>query len=216
MASLAHHLYTMACNNAWANHRLISACSQLSQEEFIARRTSFFPSIKATLNHILTVDWYYIDALERAYRNDSPNRETDAFFDPEEPFDTASVLDRAARDRPAAGQALRRLDRGRRRPAGPHGPQKRRTPRERDAPAGAPVPAPDPPSRPGARDARGHESRASAARRVLLRERGASSRGRARRDRAFGNVDLGAEVIGVAGPCRPREGGDPVASLERR
>ena len=68
MASLAHHLYTMACNNAWANHRLISACSQLSQEEFVARRTSFFPSIKATLNHILTVDWYYIDALERAYR----------------------------------------------------------------------------------------------------------------------------------------------------
>ena len=23
MASLAHHLYTMACNNAWANHRLL-------------------------------------------------------------------------------------------------------------------------------------------------------------------------------------------------
>ena len=92
MASLAHHLYTMACNNAWANHRLLSACLQLSQEEFVARRTSFFPSIKATLNHILTVDWYYIDAIERAYRNESPNRETDAFFDPEEPFDTASVL----------------------------------------------------------------------------------------------------------------------------
>ena len=92
MASLAHHLYTMACNNAWANHRLLEACSRLSQEDFVARRTSFFPSIKATLNHILTVDWYYIDALERAYRNDSPNRDTDAFFDPEEPFDTASVL----------------------------------------------------------------------------------------------------------------------------
>ena len=36
MASLAHHLYTMACHNAWANHRLISACSQQSQEEFDA------------------------------------------------------------------------------------------------------------------------------------------------------------------------------------
>jgi uncharacterized damage-inducible protein DinB len=92
MASLAHHLYTMACNNAWANHRLLNACCRLTQEDFVATRVSFFPSIKATLNHILTVDWYYIDALERAYRNESPNRDTDAFFDPEEPFDTASVL----------------------------------------------------------------------------------------------------------------------------
>jgi uncharacterized damage-inducible protein DinB len=92
MASLAHHLYTMACNNAWANHRLLNACCRLAQEDFVATRVSFFPSIKATLNHILTVDWYYIDALERAYRNESPNRNTEAFFDPEEPFDTASVL----------------------------------------------------------------------------------------------------------------------------
>lgn len=92
MASLAHHIYTMACNNAWANHRLLRACAKLSQDEFVARRTSFFPSIKATLNHILTVDWFYIDALERAYRNDSPNRNVGAFFDPEEPFDTVAAL----------------------------------------------------------------------------------------------------------------------------
>jgi uncharacterized damage-inducible protein DinB len=92
MASLAHHLYTMACNNAWANHRLLGACGKLSHDEFIAPRTSFFPSIKATLNHILTVDWYYVDALERAYRNESPNRETHKFFDPEEPFDTIGAL----------------------------------------------------------------------------------------------------------------------------
>jgi uncharacterized damage-inducible protein DinB len=92
MASLAHHLYSMACNNAWANHRLLGACAKLSQEEFVAARTSFFPSIRATLNHILTVDWYYLDALERAYRNESPNREPGKFFDPEEPFDTAGAL----------------------------------------------------------------------------------------------------------------------------
>jgi uncharacterized damage-inducible protein DinB len=92
MASLAHHFYTMACNNAWANHRLLRACSQLSQEAFVAERTSFFPSIKATLNHILTVDWYYLDALERAYRNESPNREFAKFFDPEEPCDTLGAL----------------------------------------------------------------------------------------------------------------------------
>ena len=92
MASLAHHLYTMACNNAWANHRLLLACAKLSDVDFTAKRTSFFPSIKATLNHIVTVDWYYIDALERAYRNEPPNHERDKFFDPEEPFDTVGAL----------------------------------------------------------------------------------------------------------------------------
>ncbi|HVE48838.1 MAG TPA: DinB family protein [Casimicrobiaceae bacterium] len=92
MASLAHHLYTMACNNAWANHRLLGACAKLSPDAFAARRTSFFPSLKATLNHILTVDWYYVDSLERAYRNESPNREYQKFFDPEEPFDTIGAL----------------------------------------------------------------------------------------------------------------------------
>src|SRR5262245_48491595 len=92
MASLAHHFYTMACNNAWANHRLLKVCGQLSQADFVGKRTSFFPSIKATLNHILTVDWYYVDALERGYKNESPNRNADAFFDPEEPFDTLGIL----------------------------------------------------------------------------------------------------------------------------
>ncbi len=53
-----------ARNNAWANHRLLNACARLSQAEFEATRTSFFPSIKATLNHILTVDRFYVDAME--------------------------------------------------------------------------------------------------------------------------------------------------------
>ena len=58
------YLHAMAGNNAWSNHRLLTACSKLSPEAFAARRTSFFPSIQATLNHILIVDWYYVDALE--------------------------------------------------------------------------------------------------------------------------------------------------------
>ena len=41
----------------WTNHRLLGACSHLSQAEFEAARSSFFPSIRATLNHNLTVDW---------------------------------------------------------------------------------------------------------------------------------------------------------------
>ncbi|MBO1073149.1 DinB family protein [Roseomonas marmotae] len=63
-ASLLLALRAMAYNNAWANHRLLSACARLSQEEFAAERAGFFPSIQATLNHILIVDRFYIDALE--------------------------------------------------------------------------------------------------------------------------------------------------------
>jgi uncharacterized damage-inducible protein DinB len=68
----------MAFNNAWANHRLLAACARLTQEEFEATRTGFFPSIKATLNHILIVDWFYIDGLEggwlgpKAWANRTP------------------------------------------------------------------------------------------------------------------------------------------------
>src|SRR3954447_24553206 len=54
----------LAANNAWSNLRLYRACAHLTRADYEAPRTSFFPSIPATLNHILTVDWYYIDALE--------------------------------------------------------------------------------------------------------------------------------------------------------
>ncbi|MBE9159016.1 DinB family protein [Nodosilinea sp. LEGE 06152] len=97
MTSLTHHLLTMAYNNAWANHRLLKACCHLSQAEFVATRTSFFPSIKATLNHSLTVDWYYIDALERSINQQPPNAQAWAFFEPEEPFDTCAELQREQR-----------------------------------------------------------------------------------------------------------------------
>ena len=63
-ASLAGSFRAMAYNNAWANHRLGEACAGLSDAKFTAPRIGFFPSIAATLNHILTVDWFYVDALE--------------------------------------------------------------------------------------------------------------------------------------------------------
>ena len=94
---LGHHFFTMACNNAWANHRLLRACAQLSPADFVAARTSFFPSIKATLNHNLTVDWYYVDALERALRGEAPNTEARRFFDPQEPFAACAELQAAQR-----------------------------------------------------------------------------------------------------------------------
>ena len=65
MAGLVEHVVRQAHNNAWSNHRLLKACEALSESEFAARRTGFFPSLRATLNHILWVDIYYIDALHR-------------------------------------------------------------------------------------------------------------------------------------------------------
>lgn len=73
------YFLAMARNNAWANHRLLKSCAELSAGEFAATRTSFFPSIVATYNHILTVDWFYVDALEggtlgaKAWENDIPH-----------------------------------------------------------------------------------------------------------------------------------------------
>jgi uncharacterized damage-inducible protein DinB len=92
--SLERHLAAWAFQNAWANHRLLKSCAALAQEEFIAARTSFFPSIKATLNHILTVDWMYVDALERALDGRAPHPRIAGFFEPEEPFDRAADLSR--------------------------------------------------------------------------------------------------------------------------
>jgi len=61
---LIAHFRAMARNNAWANARLLGACEELTPEEFAAPRVSFFPSLRATLNHNLGADLYYLNALE--------------------------------------------------------------------------------------------------------------------------------------------------------
>jgi uncharacterized damage-inducible protein DinB len=68
MSSLAEHVRAVARNNAWANHRLLEACARLSEDEYRAQRVSFFPSVELTLNHILSVDRYYLDALDNGGR----------------------------------------------------------------------------------------------------------------------------------------------------
>ncbi len=75
----------LAYNNALANNRLLSACANLKPGEFEATRASFFPSIKSTLNHIITVDWFYIDGLEGGTLGLRA-------FDIEEPFDNLTSL----------------------------------------------------------------------------------------------------------------------------
>jgi len=49
--------------NRLANHRLHAAMESLSREELHAPRAGFFPTLMATLNHILGVDRYYVGAL---------------------------------------------------------------------------------------------------------------------------------------------------------
>jgi uncharacterized damage-inducible protein DinB len=67
-----------AYNNAWANYRLLTACGALSQQDFEAERTGFFPSLQLTLNHIYVIDLFYVDALEggwlgpKAWENEVP------------------------------------------------------------------------------------------------------------------------------------------------
>jgi uncharacterized damage-inducible protein DinB len=78
----------MAYNNRWANHRLLNACARLSQAEFVALRIGFFPSLRATLNHILVVDRFYVDAIEGGVPGPA------AWADPE-PCETAIMLQEA-------------------------------------------------------------------------------------------------------------------------
>ena len=79
--NLLAFLHTQVHANRLANHRLHHAMRTLSREEYQAPRTSFFPSLAKTLNHILAVDLYYLAALhgeadmERQWR-DAPTCET--------------------------------------------------------------------------------------------------------------------------------------------
>ena len=88
--ALLQSMRTLARANRLANHRLHAACSQLAPDEFKATRISFFPSLWATLNHILIVDWYYVDALEGGCGGPA------LYADPE-PCATLATLDAAQR-----------------------------------------------------------------------------------------------------------------------
>lgn len=54
----------LARNNLLANFRLHETCLRLPLDELVAPRTGFFPTIRATLNHIYCADLFYIDALK--------------------------------------------------------------------------------------------------------------------------------------------------------
>jgi uncharacterized damage-inducible protein DinB len=82
---LVTHFRHMARNNAWSNERLLRACSRLSEAEFAAPRVGFFPSLRATLNHILIIDRYYLEGMEGGVP-------TYAHFENEIPYPLAADL----------------------------------------------------------------------------------------------------------------------------
>ena len=77
-------------NNAWANHRLHGAVAELDESAVRATRTSFFPSIHATLSHILLVDLYYLDGMTGGGRGPS-------IFADEDPYASFEPLRREQR-----------------------------------------------------------------------------------------------------------------------
>ncbi|MEI9404957.1 DinB family protein [Mesorhizobium argentiipisi] len=89
--TLLDHLRRMARNNLWSNDRLYRAVLALKPGEFEAGRTSFFPSISETLNHILAVDLLYLDFLTDGGRGA-------AAYDDYLPFDDAATLATAQAD----------------------------------------------------------------------------------------------------------------------
>src|SRR5262245_65806821 len=110
----------MAYNNAWANHRLLTACARLPQEELMAPRTGFFPSLRATLNHILIINHFYVDAMEggtlgpAAWANEGPCDTVAALQQAQagvdrRPVSVATSLDATGLGRMIHGQASKRV-----------------------------------------------------------------------------------------------------------
>ncbi len=116
--TLIDHFRRMARNNLWSNDRLYRAVLALEPGEFEAERTSFFPSIGETLNHILAVDLLYLDFLEEgalgaaAYDDFVPFADANTLGDAQAATDRRLLkfcqsIDEAALDRQA--EALKRI-----------------------------------------------------------------------------------------------------------
>jgi len=184
--TLADHFRQMARNNAWSNHRLHRACERLQAGEFEAKGVSFFPSLQRTLNHILIVDWYYIDALEAGGRGlsvlerDVPCPALEELVPAQRASDDRLIAYCDALSQDRLEQAVTLVREG------------RVAPTETVAAVLAhSLRAPDPPPRPGARHAGGNERPTPAAGRVPFARRRAPSGGRSARARLEGLSGLG-------------------------
>jgi uncharacterized damage-inducible protein DinB len=94
---IAQILSIQAHANRLANRRLQAALANLSTSELHSKRTSFFPTIIGTLNHLLAVDRYYIAALhaepdmESSYRRFAPHDELNSYASAQDASDLKLV-----------------------------------------------------------------------------------------------------------------------------
>ena len=47
--------------NSWANHRMLDACAPLTPEQLSRDLKSSFPSVRATLEHIVWAEWLWLE-----------------------------------------------------------------------------------------------------------------------------------------------------------
>jgi uncharacterized damage-inducible protein DinB len=47
--------------NFWANHRILNACTPLTPEQLSRDLKSSFPSVRATLEHIMWAEWLWLE-----------------------------------------------------------------------------------------------------------------------------------------------------------
>ena len=121
--------------------------ARLTPDEFTAKRTGFFPSLRATLNHILIIDHFYVDAMEGGTLGPA------ALADPGALRDGCRAEGSPGRGRPALAQD-RRSARRRRSAAHRLRASRHLHPARADGPlAAASVPARRPSSRAGPRHA---------------------------------------------------------------
>jgi uncharacterized damage-inducible protein DinB len=90
---LVSHNRRMARNNRWSNDRIYRAVLALRPGEFEAARTSFFPSIKETLNHVLDVDLFYLGFLEERGVGAAAQDDFAAYRDPSKLADAQAAFD---------------------------------------------------------------------------------------------------------------------------
>jgi uncharacterized damage-inducible protein DinB len=55
-----HDIQTLYAYNRWANERLFAALDKLSEQQFMARVESSFPSIRETVFHVLFAEWLWL------------------------------------------------------------------------------------------------------------------------------------------------------------
>lgn len=57
---MIHEIRELYEYNRWANHRMLGAAARLTAEQLTRDLQSSFPSVQATLAHVLSVEWVWL------------------------------------------------------------------------------------------------------------------------------------------------------------